>query len=402
VGATVQQFDDFKAGVDNSGPKDADFDDGGDEVVINDSFGSNTFSLTYDNNGNLTDDGIFAFVYDAWNRLVKAKHKSAANAAVVKTLEYLGDNRLATQVFSNSGTEATLYDGGNRTDDRYYAHGRFAEARNGGNQTVQQVLWDASSGGNTVVWIENNGDVTIGNDTTPDTEASGENVETPADARYLVHADRAGHVSALTQYDSGGTNNGRIVHRYVRSGRTLATITQGNVGNGELANSIATTSVGTFGLSLLNAQWTELAVSIAIPIPALAPYASFSRLGGNRDGFDDAARCCDPMLDDPCCCTDLDRQVSGGFDIVGVLGAVEGKDPRMLNSPYCLCTVEYILWCDVSCICLSADCGQRTCSVTFEGKLENYRIYPRMDAGMFSCWENCANARHYEVDSPCR
>ena len=64
-GATVQQFDDFRAGTDNSSPRDDDFSDAGDEIVIDDNFNSNTTTLAYDNNGNLTDDGMFAFVYDA-------------------------------------------------------------------------------------------------------------------------------------------------------------------------------------------------------------------------------------------------------------------------------------------------------------------------------------------------
>lgn len=160
----------------------------------------------------------------------------------MKAIEYLGENRLATQTISNSGTEVTLHDGGNRVDDRYYAFGRLAESRNGSNQTVQQVLWDAASGGRTVVWIENNGDVTIGNDTTPDTVASGENSETPADARYFVHADSRGRPVAVTVYDAGGTNNGRIVERILYFGRCKTSVLKN--GTSEVASQAETPITG--------------------------------------------------------------------------------------------------------------------------------------------------------------
>ncbi len=40
-------------------------DDAGDDLQINDAFASTSITLTYDDNGNLTADGIFKFVYDA-------------------------------------------------------------------------------------------------------------------------------------------------------------------------------------------------------------------------------------------------------------------------------------------------------------------------------------------------
>lgn len=43
--------------------------DAGDDVEIDDDFSSNSITLAYDNNGNLTDDGVFKYVYDGWNRL---------------------------------------------------------------------------------------------------------------------------------------------------------------------------------------------------------------------------------------------------------------------------------------------------------------------------------------------
>ena len=65
------QFDDVKIGYDNNG--DGDILDAGDDVQVSDNFSSNVMSLTYDNNGNLTDDGLYKYVYDAWNRLRKVQ-----------------------------------------------------------------------------------------------------------------------------------------------------------------------------------------------------------------------------------------------------------------------------------------------------------------------------------------
>ncbi|GMU80699.1 MAG: hypothetical protein AMXMBFR47_05700 [Planctomycetota bacterium] len=114
-GTNVARFDDFKIGFDNSGPEDNDFDDGGDEIAIDDNFNSNATNLVYDNNGNCTDDGVFKYVYDAWNRLVGAKHRSAANATTVATYEYSGSHSRMTHVITNTGVENELGDGGERT-----------------------------------------------------------------------------------------------------------------------------------------------------------------------------------------------------------------------------------------------------------------------------------------------
>jgi hypothetical protein len=52
-------------GYDNNA--DGDILDAGDDIQVSDDFNSATVSLTYDNNGNLTDDGVLRYVYDAWN-----------------------------------------------------------------------------------------------------------------------------------------------------------------------------------------------------------------------------------------------------------------------------------------------------------------------------------------------
>ncbi len=63
--STVHQFDDFKVGFDD----DADDTLDADEVVLHDDFNSATITLTHDDNGNLTYDGVYEYVYDFLNRL---------------------------------------------------------------------------------------------------------------------------------------------------------------------------------------------------------------------------------------------------------------------------------------------------------------------------------------------
>jgi YD repeat-containing protein len=87
-------------------------------------------SLSYDNNGNLTDDAVYKFVYDAWNRLVETKRRVDAETSVA-TYAYLGDNRRAKKVVQNCGVEETANDGGNTTVHFYYDRGwRIVETRN--------------------------------------------------------------------------------------------------------------------------------------------------------------------------------------------------------------------------------------------------------------------------------
>jgi hypothetical protein len=61
----VHQFDDFVVGLDSNG--DGDLADANDLTCVSDDFNSNQLSLSYDNNGNLTADGVYNYVYDAWN-----------------------------------------------------------------------------------------------------------------------------------------------------------------------------------------------------------------------------------------------------------------------------------------------------------------------------------------------
>jgi len=50
-------------GYDNN--SDDDIDDAGDDLLIDESFGSTDTSFAYDHAGNLVDDGTYRFVFDA-------------------------------------------------------------------------------------------------------------------------------------------------------------------------------------------------------------------------------------------------------------------------------------------------------------------------------------------------
>ncbi len=115
--AAAEQFDSFKVGYDNNA--DADIDDAGDDVQVDDNFDSAAISLSYDNNGNLTEDGVFKYVYDAWNRLVIVKRVPDA-ATTIATYAYDGLSRRVSKVVTNQGDEVVANDCGNTTVHFFY------------------------------------------------------------------------------------------------------------------------------------------------------------------------------------------------------------------------------------------------------------------------------------------
>ncbi len=78
-----------------------DVDDVIDDFVIDDDFGGTDITPTYDDNGNLTFDGSFKYVYDAWNRLVKATLDDSNVTIHVAVFDGLG--RRVKKTVTNSG-----------------------------------------------------------------------------------------------------------------------------------------------------------------------------------------------------------------------------------------------------------------------------------------------------------
>ncbi|MCK4658817.1 MAG: hypothetical protein KAV82_04780, partial [Phycisphaerae bacterium] len=94
------KFDNVKVGYDNN--SDDDIDDAGDDLIANETFAATTITPTYDNSGNLTDDGTYKYTYDPWNRLVKVTAKQDTDITIQQaTYDALG--RRIKKVVTNSG-----------------------------------------------------------------------------------------------------------------------------------------------------------------------------------------------------------------------------------------------------------------------------------------------------------
>jgi hypothetical protein len=214
------------------------------------------------------------------NRLRKAQLVVGSDTTTIGEYEYFGDMRRSQKSVTNHGPEEVANDGGNTTVRFYYggvaagaSPGRWSvfETRNGSNQTTFQYLWGTQYT-DEWIWIEVNGDPSASNDTNPDNTADGEASEDPPDMRYFVHQDRQPlprrpphsgvdrnaipelrsvrrvkgnwNVVALTEYDTQGTNNGRIAERYSYTPYGSFIVLKGDSGSGELCSASLTSIVG--------------------------------------------------------------------------------------------------------------------------------------------------------------
>ena len=123
------------------------------------------------------------------------------------------------------------------------ANWNVTETRGGSNRLTRRMLWGTRYT-DELVWIEVNGDPSIGDDSNPDNEAAGEASESPADMRYYAHQDRNWNVTALSEYDPAGTNNGRIVERYEYTPYGSFRVLTGDTGSGATAGRQLVSTVG--------------------------------------------------------------------------------------------------------------------------------------------------------------
>ena len=251
-GPALQQYDDVKIGYDNNG--DGDILDAGDDLQVSDNFSSNVMSLTYDNNGNPTDDGVLRYVYDGWNRLRKAQRYADGDTTTIATYSYLADNRRASKVVEHCGIEAVANDGGDTTVHFYYggnpsrdregavgglARWNVFETRNGSNQSTRQWVWGTQYV-DEVLLMDVNGNPGNSNDCDPDYTPQGDG----QDRRYFYHQDRNWNVVALSEYDDGVGVNGRLAERYTYTPYGEFVVLKGDAGSGELGRMLPTSSVG--------------------------------------------------------------------------------------------------------------------------------------------------------------
>ncbi|MCP4589426.1 MAG: hypothetical protein GY842_01650 [bacterium] len=120
------QFDNVKVGYDTSGA-----DDVIDDYVVDEAFAGTSISPTHDYAGNLTDDGTYKYVYDAWNRLAKVTAQSDTDITL-QTAKYDGLGRRVEKVVTNSGDHDGTW--------RYYYHGhQIVQADDGSGNLLMQV-----------------------------------------------------------------------------------------------------------------------------------------------------------------------------------------------------------------------------------------------------------------------
>jgi RHS repeat-associated protein len=244
--AAATEFDDVTMWIDN------DSDGTIDEQQFADDFSSNEVTLTYDDNGNLTYDGVFTYVYDAQNRVVEAQRVSGGDTTTVASYAYYPDNRRAEKIVQNSGPEIVENDGGNTTVRFYYAgidpatsRWNIVETRNGSNQATFQYVWGTQYV-DELVLIDKNLEVTVDSDSDPDVTSTAEtNDGDSPDSRFLVHQDRNWNVVALTDYDPDSTVEGAVVERYSYTPYGEVTVLNGvGTTSREFGNVRVTSSVG--------------------------------------------------------------------------------------------------------------------------------------------------------------
>jgi len=90
----------------------------------------------YDKNGNLLDDGLRLYFWDALNRLASIRRKS--DGLVIGAYTYDALNRRVRKVVSNGGLSGTIPNG---TTDFLLLGWRCVEERNGSNVATKQYVW---------------------------------------------------------------------------------------------------------------------------------------------------------------------------------------------------------------------------------------------------------------------
>ena len=239
----VQQYDDVKIGYDTD--SDADITDAGDDIQVSDDFNSNVMTLSYDNNSNLTNDGVYQYVYDGWNRLRKVQRRAvhagqSDDVTTLGTYAYWPDNRRASKTVAHCGIEAVANDGGDTVVYFYYSNKwQILETRNGSSQATRQWVWGTRYV-DEILFMDVNGDPATSNTCDADDPN-----KAPGTRRYFYHQDRNWNVVALSEYGGDGLGtNGRLAERYAYTPYGEFVVLQGDGGSGELGRVLPASSVG--------------------------------------------------------------------------------------------------------------------------------------------------------------
>ena len=92
-----------------------------------------TITPAHDASGNLTDDGVYDYTYDPWNRLVKVQAQEDGAAVAVQTAEFDAVGRRMKKVVTNSGD----FDG---TVVYFYDGQKIVETRDGSGNVLEQFI----------------------------------------------------------------------------------------------------------------------------------------------------------------------------------------------------------------------------------------------------------------------
>ncbi len=148
-----------------------------------------TATLTHDKNGNLTDDGVNTYEWDALNRLRKATRQS--NSQLVGTYTYDCHNRRMRKVTASD------------TTDFYYDGWRVVEERDGGDAVTQQYVYGVYLD---EVWTLDNrrGGITVA-----------QLNDSMGNQRHFYHSNTLYHVYGLTD-ETGALKEGYQYDAYGR------------------------------------------------------------------------------------------------------------------------------------------------------------------------------------------
>jgi RHS repeat-associated protein len=153
------------------------------ELTVQNTSGTPT-NITYDNNGNETNDGTYTYTYDAMNRLRTVTLDSGGALIAVYSYDALG--RRIQKVVTNS-------DGLNGTTDYYLDGAQEIEEHNGSGTLTQQYVYG----------LGNNEPLVLDRNLTGGSTATG-----PGDQRLFYNLNALGSVYALT------STTGQIVEAY--------------------------------------------------------------------------------------------------------------------------------------------------------------------------------------------
>ncbi len=106
-------------------------------TTVNDGSGNVPFS--YDLNGNLLNDGIRSYEWDALNRLKKVYKDPNGMPALIGSYDYDAIGRRIRKIVSNGGLSGAIANG--TTDFIYNSSWQCVEERNGSNDPTKQYVW---------------------------------------------------------------------------------------------------------------------------------------------------------------------------------------------------------------------------------------------------------------------